>query len=184
MSPLAFQAIALNIKGELLRQSSRQGLFLCCLMSVESMRIILNQDVDKVGKQGETVNVKNGFARNFLIPAGLALPLTTGNLKKLEQEKLNKTLQIEKIKQDAQQLKDRLINLSLTLPVLTQDNDEKLYGSVTSSDISGLLKEEGFDIDKNSIILEEPIRSLGIYEIPVKLHPEVSATIKVWVVKK
>lgn len=147
------------------------------------MEIILNQDVDKLGKTGQIVKVKNGFARNFLIPRGLALPATSGNLKKLQQEKLKETLQIEKIKQEAQHLKDRLTNLSLTLPALTHE-DGKLYGSITANDISGLLKEEGFDIDKNSIILEEPIKSLGIYEVPIKLHPEVSATIKVWVVKK
>lgn len=145
----------------------------------------MNQDVDKLGKTGEVVKVKSGYARNFLIPRGLALPATIANLKKLEQENQRKISQIEKIKKDAEQLKTKLTNLSLTIPVLTlRNNDERLYGSITQSDISGLLKEEGFDIDKNSIILEEPIKSLGIYEIPIKLQPEVLTTIKVWVVKK
>lgn len=147
------------------------------------MEVILNQDVDKLGKAGQIVKVKDGFARNFLMPNGLALPLTSANLKKLEQEKQRKILQIEKIKKDAEELKDRLTNLSLTIPVLTQE-EGKLYGSITSLDISHLLKEEGLDIDKNSIVLDEPIGSLGIYEIPVKLHPEILAKIKVWVVEK
>lgn len=147
------------------------------------MEIILNQDVERLGKAGTIIKVKDGFARNFLIPNGLAMPKTTANLKKLEQEKLKKTLQSEKTKKEAQDLADRLGHLSLTIPVLTQEED-KLYGSISSSDLARALKEEGFDIDKNSIILDEPIKSLGIYEIPIKLHPEIPCKIKVWVVKK
>ncbi len=147
------------------------------------MEVILNQDVDKLGKAGTVVKVKAGFARNFLIPNGLALPLTPANLKKLEQDKLRKTLQLEKIKKAAEELKERLANFSLTIPALAKEED-RLYGSITSQDIANALAEEGFDIDKNSIILDEPIKSLGIYEIPIKLHPEVLAKIKVWIVKK
>lgn len=147
------------------------------------MEIILNQDVERLGKAGTIIKVKDGFARNFLIPNGLAMPKTTANLKKLEQEKLKKTLQSEKTKKEAQDLADRLGHLSLTIPVLTQEEDN-LYGSISSSDLARALKEEGFDIDKNSIILDEPIKSLGIYEIPIKLHPEIPCKIKVWVVKK
>lgn len=147
------------------------------------MEVILSQDVDKLGKCGQILKVKDGFARNFLIPNGLAVPLTPVNLKRLEQEKQRKFLQLEKIKKEAQGLKERLANLSLTIPVLVKEED-KLYGSVVALDISNALKEEGFDIDKDSIILDEPLKSLGIYEIPVKLHSEVIAGIKVWVVKK
>lgn len=143
----------------------------------------MNQDVDKLGKSGQIIKVKDGFARNFLIPKGMAMPSTSGNLKRLEQEKQRKVLQLEKVKQEAEKLKEKLAGLSLTLPVLVKE-EEELYGSVTAADIAALLKEEGLEIDKNSIILEEPIRSLGIYEIPVKLHPEISAKVKVWVVKK
>ncbi|MBU3958740.1 MAG: 50S ribosomal protein L9 [Candidatus Omnitrophica bacterium] len=149
------------------------------------MEVILNQDIDRLGKVGVIVKVKDGFARNFLIPNGLAVPLTSANLKKLEQEKQRKTLQLEKSKRDAEKLKERLENLSLTLPVLThEDQEDKLYGSITAQDISAALKEESFDIDKNVIILNENIKSLGIYEVSIKLHPEVSAQLKVWVVKK
>jgi large subunit ribosomal protein L9 len=139
--------------------------------------------MDKLGKAGSIVKVKDGFARNFLIPKGLAFPKTDANLKKIEQDKQKKLFQIEKAKRESEKLKERLENLSLTIPVLTQEED-KLYGSITPVDIAGILKEEGLDVDKNSIILDDPIKSLGIYEVLIKLHPEVSAKIKVWVVKK
>lgn len=149
------------------------------------MEIILNQDIDRLGKAGTIVKVKDGYARNFLIPNGLAVPLTTTNLKNLEQDRQRKIFQLERHKRQAEELKEKLTNFSLTIPVLTQEQEEdKLYGSITPVDVAGALKEEGFDIDKNSIILDEPIKSLGIYEVPVKLHPEVSTKIKLWVVKK
>ena len=147
------------------------------------MEVILRQDVDKLGKTGTIVKVKDGFARNFLIPNGLAVPLTPSNLKKLEQEKARKNLELEKAKKEAEDLKEKLSNLSLTIPVLTQE-EEKLYGSISPNEVANALKDEGFQIDKNSIILEEPIKSLGIYEVPVKLHPQVLGKIKIWVVKK
>jgi len=147
------------------------------------MEVILNKDVDKIGKAGTVVKVKDGFARNFLIPSGSALPVTPGNLKKLEQDKLKNTLQLEKARKEAEAIRERLENISLTISVLTKEED-KLYGSITSQDIAEALKEEGVEIDKNAIMLDEPAKSLGIYEIPVKLHPEIIAKIKVWIVKK
>jgi large subunit ribosomal protein L9 len=147
------------------------------------MEVILKQDVEKIGKVGAVVKVKDGFARNFLIPRGLAIPLTSSNLKQLEQEKQQKSVALEKAKGKAEELKEKLAALSLTIPALTQD-DEKLYGSITNLDIAQAMKDEGLDIDKSLIALEEPIKALGIYEIPVKLHPEVQAVIKVWIVKK
>jgi large subunit ribosomal protein L9 len=147
------------------------------------MEVILKQDIERLGKTGQIVEVKDGFARNFLIPNGLVVPLTPTNLKKIEQEKQRKILQLERVKKEAEELSGRLAALSLTIPVLTQEED-KLYGSITSADITAALKEEGFDIDKHSIILDEPIKSLGIYEVPIRLHPEISCKIKIWVVKK
>jgi len=147
------------------------------------MEVILKQDIERLGKAGTIVKVKDGFARNFLIPNGLAMSCTSVNIKKLEQEKQKKVLQLEKLKKEAQDLNQRLAAVSLTIPVMIHDED-KLYGSITSMDISLALKEEGFDIDKDSIILGEPIKSLGIYEVPINLHPEVSCKVKVWVVKK
>jgi large subunit ribosomal protein L9 len=129
------------------------------------------------------VKVKDGFALNFLIPNGLAVPVTAGNLRKLEQEKQKKAVQLEKAKQEAEALKEKLAALSLTIPVLVHE-DEKLYGSIGPEDLAAALKEEGYDIQKDIIELDEPIKSLGIYEVPVKLHPEIAAKIKVWVVKK
>ena len=147
------------------------------------MEVILNKDLDRIGKAGAVVKVKEGFARNFLIPNKLAIPLTPENLKRLEQEKIKKNLQQEKIKDAAQEQKERLEGLSLTVQALTQEED-KLYGSIGVIDLAAALKEEGFEIDKNSIVLDEPIKALGIYEVPVKLHPEVLAKLKVWIVKK
>jgi large subunit ribosomal protein L9 len=147
------------------------------------MEVILNKDVNRLGKAGEVVKVKDGFARNFLLPNGLAILKTQANLKKLEQEKERRFFELEKAKKQAEGLKDRLANLSLTIPVLIQEED-KFYGSITPLDLAAALKEEGFDIDKNSILLDEPIKSLGRYEVSVKLHPEVLAKIKIWVVKK
>lgn len=147
------------------------------------MEVILKQDVDRLGRAGSVVKVKDGFARNFLLPNNLAIPLTSANLKKIEEEKQRKILQSEKTKKEAQDLRDKLASLSITIAVLTNEED-KPYGSITFQDIAQALKEENFDIDKNSIILDEPIKSLGIYELPVRLHPEVLAKIKIWIVKK
>lgn len=147
------------------------------------MEVILKQDVEKLGKIGTVVKVKDGFARNFLIPKGLVVPLTSSNLKKLELEKQKKTLQIEKVKKESEALAERLAALSLTIPALAKEED-KLYGSITSHDIAQALADEGVDIDKSLIVLEEPIKSIGIYEVPVKLHPEVTTKVKVWIVKK
>lgn len=147
------------------------------------MEIILTKDVEKLGKAGERVKVKDGFGRNFLIPRGLAMPSTAANLKRLEAEKQKRLQQQEKVKLAAEELRDKLANLSLTIAVLTQE-DEKIYGSITAVEVAQALKEEGLDIDKNAIVLEEPIKTLGIFEVPVNLHPEVSTKIKVWIVKK
>ncbi|MBC8436390.1 MAG: 50S ribosomal protein L9 [Candidatus Omnitrophica bacterium] len=143
----------------------------------------MNEDVQKLGKAGTIVKVKDGFARNFLIPNGLAVPANSANLRRLQQEQQRKQSQIENLKKEAEELKDKLTQLSLTIASLTQE-DENLYGGITAQDISAALKEESFDIDKSQIILSKPIKSLGIYEVPVKLHPEITVNLKVWVVKK
>lgn len=147
------------------------------------MEVILKQDVDKIGSAGSVVKVKDGFARNFLLPNKLAVILTPANLKRLEEEKQNKAEQQEKIKKDAEALASKLASLSLTIPVLTGE-DEKLYGSITTQEIADSLREEGISLDKNQILLDESVKSLGIYEVLVKLHTEVTAKVKIWVVKK
>ncbi len=160
------------------------------------MEVILNQDVDKIGRAGAIVKVKNGFARNFLLPQGLAVLCTPLNLQKFKQAEQKKAQESEKAKSGAEELRKRLAGLSLTIPALVhsvpsepqeggaKQKEENLYGSISSLDIANALKEEGIEIDKESIILEEPIKALGIYEVMVKLHPQISANLKVWVVKK
>ena len=147
------------------------------------MNVILKKDIEGVGKAGAVVKVKDGYARNYLFPQFLALESTSANLKKLEQEQKARSLQSEKLKKSALDLKEKLEKLSLTLPVLVQEK-EKLYGSITEVEITKALKDEGFDVDKSLIALEEPLKALGIFEIPIKLHAEVTATLKVWIVKK
>jgi len=147
------------------------------------MEVILSRDVAKLGKAGTVVKVKDGFARNFLIPNKLALPVTQANLKMLEQERLKKEQALEKIKKDSETLKQKLEVLSLTMPALVHE-EEKLYGSITSQEIAAALKEEGIEVERDKIMLNEPIKALGIYAVSIKLHPEVTAQIKVWIVKK
>ena len=147
------------------------------------MEVILTKDVQKIGRAGTVVKVKDGFARNLLIPQGLAIVVTPGNLKKLEADKQKIALESEKVKGKANELKARLDGFSLTISVLAQE-DENLYGSIVAADICDALKNEGIEVDKDYIVLDNPIKALGIYEIPLKLHPEVESTLKVWIVKK
>jgi large subunit ribosomal protein L9 len=147
------------------------------------MEVILKQDIAGLGKAGSGVKVKDGFARNFLIPNSLAVPMTAENIRKVEAQQEKQKLQVEKAKREAQSLKDKLANFSLTMPVLVHE-DEKLYGSISAADLARSLGEEGLAVDVAMISLDEPIKTLGIYEVPVTLHPEISATVKVWVVKK
>lgn len=147
------------------------------------MRIVLRENVEKVGRRGEVVKVADGFARNFLLPKKLALEATGANLKRIEQERKVREVHEAKEKQEFQGLASRLSQLSLTAVRKVGEN-EALYGSVTNSDVGELLEKEGFSIDKRKILLDDPIKALGIYEVPIKLHPEVTATVKVWVVKE
>lgn len=148
------------------------------------MEVILNKDVEKVGRAGSVVRVKDGFARNFLFPQNLAQPVTASSLKGLEKAQLARSAQLNKIKKEAEEIKERLSKLAnLTLPALTQ-GEQNLYGSIGVHDIEAALAEEGFLINKSMIDLVEPIKSLGIYEVPIKLHPQVTAIVKLWVVKK
>ena len=147
------------------------------------MKVILNKDVERIGHSGQLVKVKDGFARNYLFPNGLAISATAANLKRIEQEKAQKATQMEKSKKEALSLSEKLAACSLTIAVLVQE-EEKLFGSVSAQDIQRALKDEGFEIDKLLIVLDEPIKQLGIYEVSVALHPEVTAKVKIWVVKK
>ena len=146
------------------------------------MRVILRKNIEKLGKAGDIVEVKNGYARNFLFPQNLALPSTPGNLKRVEDEKRVLMKKQEKIKEEAENLAKKLEKKSITIPVQVGEK-EQMFGSVTAQDIANVLKQEGFSIDKNQIDLPEPIKSLGIYNVKINIHPGVTPVIRVWVVK-
>jgi len=147
------------------------------------MELILRTKIEKLGNSGDVVNVKPGYARNYLLPQNLALEATPGNKKIVESEKQKVEHQNLEEKQSVEELAKKLEKVSLTISVQAGEKD-KLYGSITSQDIvQTLKKEEGININKKMLVLEEPLKALGVYNIPVKLHPEVSTTIKVWIVK-
>jgi len=147
------------------------------------MKVVLRQDVDKLGKRGEVVSVADGYARNYLVPKQIALRATAGNLKRVELERHRLNVRLVRERSDAEELAKRVANLSCTVARKVGENDV-LYGSVTNADVAAFLEKEGFAIDKRKILLEEPIKALGIYSVPVRLHPEVTAEVKVWVVKE
>lgn len=147
------------------------------------MKIILRQDYDALGKTGDVVTVKDGYARNYLIPQGVAILATKKNMKALEEELKVRERQLGKDREAAQELAEELSKISLTAPVAVGE-EEKIFGSVTSQDVANLLNEKGYDIDKKKIQLNEPIKALGIYTVDIKLHSEVMANVRVWVVKE
>ena len=147
------------------------------------MEIILRQDFEQLGKTGEVVKVKPGYARNYLIPKGIAYLATEANKRRLENDLKQQTWRQAKDKKMAEELAKKLESVSCTITVQVGEED-KLFGSVTSQNIAEALKAQGYEVDKRKIQLEEPIKSLGIYSVPVKLHSEVEATVKVWVVKE
>ncbi|MBP6673211.1 MAG: 50S ribosomal protein L9 [Bacteroidetes bacterium] len=147
------------------------------------MKVILRQNYNKLGNIGDVVDVKNGFARNYLIPRSIAFRATEGNLNALEQEKKQLARKEEKVVQDSEKLAAQLGSVSLTITMKVGE-DDKLFGAVTSQMIAESLTEKGYTIDKRIIELEEPIKTLGIFEVPVKLHTKVSAKVKVWVVRE
>lgn len=147
------------------------------------MEVILKQDIQGVGKAGAVIKVKDGYARNFLLPRDLAVTVNPANLQKLQQEQKVRAEKELKSKKEAEAVKEKLAGMSLTIAALTQEKD-KLYGSITAVEIEKALADEGVTVEKSRIVLEEPIKAVGIYEVPVQLHPEVLAQVKVWIVKK
>jgi large subunit ribosomal protein L9 len=147
------------------------------------MKLLLRQDYESLGVAGDVVNVKPGFARNFLIPKGFAMLATDKNLKRYENDQKQLHWLQEKEKRQSEELAKTLENVSCTITVQVGEED-KMFGSVTSQNITEALEAQGYKIDKRKILLEEPIKSLGIYSIPIKLHSDVEAKVKVWVVKE
>ncbi len=147
------------------------------------MKIILREDYNPLGKIGDIVTVKDGYARNFLIPRNIAVPAIPRNIKLLEEERKLLQHRQNKDKRKAEGIAKELGKISLTATVSVGEED-KVFGSVPAQTIADLLKEKGYDIDKRKIQLDEPIKALGVYNISVKLHPEVNAEVRLWVVKE
>jgi large subunit ribosomal protein L9 len=147
------------------------------------MQIILQEDVEKLGTRGQVVEVKEGYARNFLLPRKLALEASAGNMKRLEKMRAAFAKKEATEKGEATKLAELLAGVSLELTRKAGDNDQ-MFGSVTTADLSEALAAKGFTIDKRKITLAEPIKVLGEYDVPLKLHREVSATVKLAVKKE
>ena len=148
------------------------------------MEVILRQAVEKLGQPGDVVKVSPGFARNYLLPRGIAYAATAGNLKRIAQEKARLEAAEDERRGAAQSVATRLENVSLTFSARVGE-EGKRFGSVTASDIAEQLHAQGFEsIEKRQIDLHEPIKSLGVYRVPVRLHADVKPEIKVWVIKQ
>jgi large subunit ribosomal protein L9 len=146
------------------------------------MKVILMQDIENLGKKGDVKVVSDGYARNFLLPRKLAKEFTKANIKLIEDEKRRQAIKIEKEKKEFLKIAEKIKNLSITIS-RNVGEENKMFGAVTSDDIAEALKQEGIEVDKRKIELAEPIKSLGAYDVEIKLHPEVTAVVKVWVVK-
>ncbi len=147
------------------------------------MELILRDDVEKVGRRGDIVKVKDGFARNFLLPRGLGMPVTAANKAMIEKEKKAHEARLAKEKAEFESLATRIGGLRFVAPRKVGDN-EVLYGSVTAGDIADFLKSKGIEIDKRKVLLDEAIKHLGEHEVKIKLHPEVLASVRLLVTKE
>lgn len=145
------------------------------------MQLILTQDVENLGKAGELVSVKPGYGRNYLLPQGMAISATSRNVRRLEHERKIIEARVAKQRAAAQSIADKLNGMTLQFERRVGEGD-KLYGSVTSHDISSQLGQAGIEIDHRKVALAEPVKALGKYEVDVKLGGEVTATLKFWVV--
>lgn len=142
------------------------------------MKVILKENIETLGHIGDIVKVAPGYARNYLLPKGLAVEATERNAKELEHVKRQMAYKKNKALESARALAAKLGELSISLTHKVGE-EGKLFGSVTNMEIAANLKEKGFEIDRKTIVLAEPIKHVGEFEVPVKIHPEVSATIKV-----
>tara|TARA_B100000809_G_scaffold131932_1_gene129658 strand:+ start:192 stop:635 length:444 start_codon:yes stop_codon:yes gene_type:complete len=147
------------------------------------VKVILLRDINTVGSAGEIVSVANGYARNFLIPKRQALMATDANVAKFESQRRQHEAVADRDKRSAEAQAAELEKVSLTATVRVGEG-ERLFGSVTTQNIADLLKEQGHDVDRRKIELEEPIRALGVYTLPIRLEHDVKASVKLWVVKE
>lgn len=147
------------------------------------MKIVLTQDRDALGLEGDIVDVANGYARNYLIPKGIALEANKQNIKLMEMQKKKIEAKRFKAREDAEKVKEKMADVVITISQKAGEMN-KLYGSVTSMDIAGQLEKQGIAIDRRKIALDKPIKTLGEFDVPVKLYPEVTGSIKVVVIPK
>jgi large subunit ribosomal protein L9 len=147
------------------------------------MEVILREHVDNLGKRGEIVKVADGFARNYLLPRKLALPATEGNRRHVERERKIMESREAQEKAGAEAIATRLATVDIAISRRVGDT-EQLYGSVTAADIVDFLKSKGFEVDRRKLILPEPLKALGEFDVPLKLHREVTVPLKVKVVKE
>ncbi|OGW45890.1 MAG: 50S ribosomal protein L9 [Nitrospirae bacterium RBG_13_41_22] len=147
------------------------------------MKVVLKDDIKNVGKMGQIVDVADGYARNYLVPRGLAVEANIKNLKALEHEKKIIQEKAKRIKNSSQTLSDKISTMTLVIKAKAGD-EGKLFGAVTSMDIAELLKNEGIEMDKKKISLDEPIKRLGSYSVNIKIHPEISTHLNIQVVEE
>lgn len=147
------------------------------------MDVILRQDVEKLGRAGDLVTVKDGYARNYLLPRGLAYPASEGSRRRIEAEARQRAKRAGAQLDSARELAERIEATSLTFTMKAGEGD-RLFGSVTAADVAERLEAEGFTIDKKAVELHEPIKALGVYKVPVRLHHDVKPDVRVWVVKE
>ena len=145
------------------------------------MKVILKKDYEKLGNNMDIITVKDGYARNYLIPEGIAVPATEANQKMVLEARRFIEKKEEKKEKEARQLAKKIENTPCTIAVKIKEGDE-IYGSVSTTEISDFLKKEGFEIEKSHIILEDTIKQLGVYNVKIKLYRDISAKLKVWVV--
>jgi large subunit ribosomal protein L9 len=146
------------------------------------MKVILLSDIDRVGSRGTVVNVKNGYARNYLFPRKLALEATPAQIKQLDSIKAQLATREAKVTKKLTEQADKLGLVSIKTSI--KMGQEGAFGAITSADIAGLMAKEGHEVDKHSIVLAEPIKGPGVYDIPIKLGHEVTATVKLWVAEE
>ena len=146
------------------------------------MKVILRKNFNQLGRIGDIVNVKEGFARNYLFPRQIAYVANDSNLRALEEEKKQVAKKDAKSLELANILSSELEKVSVTIPV-TVGEDEKIFGAVTTKMIADALTEKGYDLDHRKIEIEEPIKALGIYDVKIKVHADVTASVKTWVVR-
>ena len=147
------------------------------------MKVIIKQDFEQLGRSGEIVEVRSGYARNYLIPKGIAVVATPKNMKMFEEEQRLSEIRKHKDQKTAEKLAKELETVSLTVAVAVGEED-RIFGSVTAQNIADKLKEKGYNIDKKKIQMKEPIKALGIYTVGIKLYTDVEANVRVWVVKE